>query len=183
MATQRRVLLWKVVAMLSILLVLLIAETSTANPLSGLSSSSTRLRRVHKSTHSEAVSSEQTPMQSTAGGRPQKTHLLDSHLGMARSFISKKTTVTTTKSTSSSTLRQRVDQAVQKVRTRSKEIKMEQEQKRVDRKLRRDQKKQEREPIVPAASINPHNLKMPDCPSGKVYNGRRCVAMGKTPKH
>uniref|UniRef100_A0A182MHI2 Uncharacterized protein n=1 Tax=Anopheles culicifacies TaxID=139723 RepID=A0A182MHI2_9DIPT len=181
MATQRNVLLWKMMIMLSALVALLIAESSTASPLAGPSSSSTRLRRVHKSTHSEVVSSEQSPTQEVAKTRPQKT--FDSQLGMGRTFSSRKTTVTTAKTISSSTLQQRVDQAVQKVRARSKEIKMEQEQKRVDRKLRRDQKKQEREQIVPAASINPHNLKMPDCPTGKVYNGRRCVTMGKLPKH
>uniref|UniRef100_A0A182SM65 Uncharacterized protein n=1 Tax=Anopheles maculatus TaxID=74869 RepID=A0A182SM65_9DIPT len=176
MATSRNVLQWKLVAMLTVLVVLVIAETSSASLLSGLRSSNTRLRRVHKSTYSETSSSD-------AGERAPKPHLLESPLGMGRSLTAKKTTVTTTKSTISTTLRQRVDQAVQKVRARSKEIKMEQEQKRVDRKLRRDQKKQERELAAPVAPINPHNLKMPDCPSGKVYNGRRCVSMGKMAKN
>uniref|UniRef100_A0A182RYT8 Uncharacterized protein n=1 Tax=Anopheles funestus TaxID=62324 RepID=A0A182RYT8_ANOFN len=182
MAPKRNVLLWKMVSLLTVLLVLLIAESSTASPVSRVSSSSSRLRRVHKSTHTEGNSAEQIAMQSVASGRPQKAHLFESHLVTGRSFITKKTTVSTTKS-ASSTLRQRVDQAVQKVRARSKEIKMEQEQKRVDRKLARDHKKQERESSAPVAPINPHNLKMPDCPAGKVYNGRRCVTMGKMPKH
>uniref|UniRef100_A0A182XY88 Uncharacterized protein n=1 Tax=Anopheles stephensi TaxID=30069 RepID=A0A182XY88_ANOST len=183
MATSRNILQWKLVTMFTVLLVLFITETSSASLLSGLRSSSTRLRRVHKSTYSETNSSEHVSMKSMAGDRMLKSHLLETPLGMGRSLTAKKTTVTTMKSTIGTTLRQRVDQAVQKVRTRSKEIKMEQEQKRVDRKLRRDQKKQERDQTAPVAPINPHNLKMPDCPAGKVYNGRRCVAMGKMAKN
>uniref|UniRef100_A0A182PVL7 Uncharacterized protein n=1 Tax=Anopheles epiroticus TaxID=199890 RepID=A0A182PVL7_9DIPT len=184
MATaQTKSPLWKVLAAIVLLLVLYVADTASTSLVS-----STRLRRVHKSTYSEAVSTDNNaaaaPAAVTGARTSSKGHLRDGHIGMmGRSIASKKTTLTTVKSTST-TLRQRVDQAVQMVRARSKEIKMEQEQKRVDRKLRRDQKKQEREQSsAPVAPINPHNLKMPDCPAGKVYNGRRCVAMGKMPKH
>uniref|UniRef100_A0A182TCV8 Uncharacterized protein n=1 Tax=Anopheles melas TaxID=34690 RepID=A0A182TCV8_9DIPT len=178
MATGATPALWKLLAAVTLLLVLFIAHGTSASVVA-----SSRLRRVHKSTYSEAAPPDSAAMQSIASGRAgAKAHPKEGHVGVGRLATAKKPTVTTMKSTGT-TLRQRVDQAVQMVRARSKEIKMEQEQKRVDRKLRRDEKKQEREQSAVAAPLNPHNLKMPDCPAGKVYNGRRCVAMGKMPKH
>uniref|UniRef100_A0A182QDR0 Uncharacterized protein n=1 Tax=Anopheles farauti TaxID=69004 RepID=A0A182QDR0_9DIPT len=178
MAVQRTYR-WQLVAALSAVLLVAVSISECSASTSLVASS--RLRRVHKSTYTEATSTaEQAAPQMQ---RAQKSQLLEP---APRSTTAKKLVSTKTKPTVASfttTLRERVDQAVQKVRARSKEIKMEQEQKRVDRKLRRDQQKQSRDPVAPVEPINPHNLKMPDCPAGKVYNGRRCVAMGKTPKH
>uniref|UniRef100_A0A182MZY6 Uncharacterized protein n=1 Tax=Anopheles dirus TaxID=7168 RepID=A0A182MZY6_9DIPT len=153
---------WQLAVVLAILVALV--ALGECFPVSG-----GRLRRVHKSTYSESTG---TDVQKTAGGRPFT----------ARKLVT--TTKTTVATATTTTLRQRVDQAVQKVRARSKELQMEQEQKRVYRKLRRDEKRQqERDLAPPAEPINPHHLNMPHCPAGKVYNGRRCVVMGKSPKH
>ncbi|XP_035773269.1 uncharacterized protein LOC118456530 [Anopheles albimanus] len=83
----------------------------------------------------------------------------------------------------------RLEQNVQQVQSRRKELRMEQEQKRVDRKLRRDKLKQERtvattKPVKltmkVAEPVNQYKLQMPDCGAdGKVYNGRRCVLLSK----
>lgn len=76
-------------------------------------------------------------------------------------------------------LKERVDEAVEKVKAKSREQRMESEKKRVERKLRRDQKKAEKE-LSKVEPQNPHNLKMPDCSAqGMVYNGRRCVPPSK----
>lgn len=72
-------------------------------------------------------------------------------------------------------LKERVGEAVEKVKVKSREQRMDSEKKRVERKLRRDQKKVEKE-LSKVEPQNPHNLKMPDCSTqGMVYNGRRCV--------
>lgn len=82
---------------------------------------------------------------------------------------------TKTKSVKAAALKERVDEAVEKVKAKSREQRMESEKKRVERKLRRDQKKLEKE-LSKVEPLNPHNLKMPNCePQGMVYNGRRCV--------
>ncbi|XP_052863976.1 T-DNA border endonuclease VirD2-like [Anopheles cruzii] len=154
-----------------VLLLLLVSLVCSA-------SSGYRSQRVHKSTASvgpqpntpeqRASRSSLTKERGTPMPVPPSAPTLGSVRASAKSIP--KTTVT---------LRQRVDQAVQKVKVHSKEQKMEYEAKRVERKLRRDQKKLE----VPARPADPINPQMPECAAGKVYNGRRCVPVAKMPRH
>ncbi|KFB41939.1 AGAP013437-PA-like protein [Anopheles sinensis] len=182
MNNAQKVNRWLLLACSVIVVVALATESTSATPAIESGGVFSRLsRRVQKSTPSTVAPPKDT--------RPSKA--------IGRLFKSRSATTPTAALTTAApgkgskalehveSIRQRLDETVQKVRARSKEFQMEQEQKRVDRKLRRDQKKVEREaqPSALTASINPHNLKMPECPTGKVYNGRRCVLSSKLPKH
>uniref|UniRef100_A0A182JJ21 Transmembrane protein n=1 Tax=Anopheles atroparvus TaxID=41427 RepID=A0A182JJ21_ANOAO len=170
----------------SVFVVAVLIAESSASALPAIESGGvfSRLRRVQKSTPSTVA-----PLQDTRHANSGSNRLLKSRSTSATTATTKTTAKVAGEAMGQKlvdlgeSLRQRLDQTVQKVRARSKELQMEQEQKRVDRKLRRDQKKLEREQPALAASINPHNLQMPDCPAGKVYNGRRCVLSSKLPKH
>ncbi|ETN64453.1 hypothetical protein AND_003804 [Anopheles darlingi] len=178
-----------VVVVVVVLLSLLATGCTGSDPLAGPVFQS---RRVSKSTAS--VEPQQLLQSPSPIASASREHLKGRTLGGAQG--PRTTTV-------AAAIRQRFEQTVQQVKSRTKELRMEQEQKRVDRKLRRDQQKQERAAATatatgkPAAKsqtlkltfepVNPHNLQMPDCGTeGKVYNGRRCVLMSKMskkPKH